>query len=66
MTELLPAQRQGIELVKIEGLSFDSFRRIATTILLPGANSASVLEMVSIGSVDLADAQRIDASALDE
>jgi hypothetical protein len=50
----------------IEGLSFDSFRRIATTILLPGANSASVLEMVSIGSVDLADAQRIDASALDE
>ena len=50
----------------IEGLSFDAFRRIATTILLPGASSASVLEMVSIGSIDLADAQRIDASASDE
>lgn len=50
----------------IEGLSFDAFRRIATTILLPGATSAAVLEMVSIGSVDLADAQRIDASAPDE
>jgi hypothetical protein len=50
----------------IEGLSFDAFRRTATTILLPGATSAAVLEMVSIGSVDLADAQRIDASAPDE
>jgi len=49
-----------------EGLSFDAFRRIATTILLPGATSASVLEMISIGSVDLADAQRIDASGPDE
>jgi hypothetical protein len=50
----------------IEGLSFDAFRRIATTILLPGVTSACVLEMVSIGSVDLADAQRIDASTPDE
>jgi hypothetical protein len=50
----------------IEGLSFDAFRRVATTILLPGASSASVLEMVSIGSVDLADAQRMDASTSDE
>jgi hypothetical protein len=48
----------------IEGLSFAAFRRIATMILVPGA-SASVLEMISIGSVDLADAQRIDASAPD-
>jgi hypothetical protein len=32
-------------------------------ILVPGAGSVSVLEMISIGSVDLADAQRIDASA---
>lgn len=50
----------------IEGLSFAAFRRIATMILVPGASSASVLEMISIGSVDLADAQRIDASAPDE
>ena len=49
----------------IEGLSFNAFRRTATMILVPGT-SASVLEMVSIGSVDLADAQRIDASAPDE
>src|SRR5438034_11792418 len=46
----------------IEGLSFAAFRRIATMILVPGA-SASMLEMISIGSVDLADAQRTDASA---
>ena len=49
----------------IEGLSFAAFRRVATMILVPGAGSASVLEMISIASVDLADAQRIDASAPD-
>jgi hypothetical protein len=46
----------------IEGLSFAAFRRIATMIVVPGA-SASIREMISIGSVDLADAQRIDAIA---
>jgi hypothetical protein len=47
----------------IEGLSFASFRRIATLIMVPAAASrGSVMEMISIGSVDLADAQRIDAS----
>jgi len=50
----------------IEGLSFAAFRRIATMILVPGAASASMLEMISIGSVDLANAQRIDASAPNE
>jgi hypothetical protein len=50
----------------IEGLSFAAFRRIATMIMVPGAASASTLEMISIGSVDLADAQRIDASAPNE
>ena len=49
----------------IEGLSFAAFRRVATMILVPGA-SASTREMISIGSVDLADAQRIDASAANE
>jgi hypothetical protein len=48
----------------IEGLSFAAFRRIATMIVVPGA-SASMREMISIGSVDLADAQRVDASAPD-
>ena len=50
----------------IEGLSFAAFRRIATMILVPGAASASTQEMISIGSVDLADAQRIDACAPNE
>jgi hypothetical protein len=48
----------------IEGLSFASFRRIATMIMVPaGTPHGSTMEMVSIGSVDLSDAQRIDASA---
>jgi hypothetical protein len=47
----------------IEGLSFASFRRIATMIMVPApASRGSTMEMISIGSVDLADAQRIDAS----
>ena len=48
----------------IEGLSFPCFRRVATMIMVPGAppRHASV-EMISISSVDLSDAQRIDASA---
>ncbi len=48
----------------IEGLSFASFRRVATMIMVPAAPPrSSAMEMVSIGSVDLSDAQRIDASA---
>ena len=46
----------------IEGLSFASFRRVATMIMVPAARCSAV-EMVSIGSVDLSDAQRMDASA---
>src|SRR5579872_3908001 len=42
----------------IEGLSFASFRRVATMIVVPAATSrGSTMEMISIGSVDLADAQ---------
>ena len=48
----------------IEGLSFASFRRVATLIMVPAAAPrSSTMEMISIGSVDLSDAQRIDASA---
>jgi hypothetical protein len=48
----------------IEGLSFASFRRVATMIMVPAAASrGATMEMISIGSVDLSDAQRIDASA---
>jgi hypothetical protein len=47
----------------IEGLSFASFRRVATMIMVPAGTRGSAMEMVSIGSVDLSDAQQIDASA---
>jgi hypothetical protein len=47
----------------IEGLSFPAFRRVATMIMVPAAAQRSAMELVSIGSVDLSDAQRIDASA---
>ena len=47
----------------IEGLSFASFRRVATMIMVPAAASrGATMEMISIGPVDLSDAQRIDAS----
>jgi hypothetical protein len=48
----------------IEGLSFPWFRRVPTMIMVPGAPpQRSAMEMISISSVDLSDAQRIDASA---
>jgi hypothetical protein len=51
----------------IEGLSFAAFRRVATMIMVPAAAPrGSTMEMISIGSVDLSDAQRIDASARHE
>ena len=46
----------------IEGLSFAAFRRVATMIEVP-AETGRAIELISIGSVDLSDAQRIDASA---
>ena len=47
----------------IEGLSFACFRRIATMIMVPGPSlHTSSMEMISISSVDLSDAQRNDAS----
>jgi hypothetical protein len=48
----------------IEGLSFASFRRVATMIMVPGAPPHQTsTEMLSISSVDLADAQQADAVA---
>ena len=48
----------------IEGLSFASFRRTATMIMVPGAAPrTSSMEMISINSVDLSEAQLKDASA---
>ena len=48
----------------IEGLSFPCFRRVATMIMVPGAPPHhSSIEMISINSVDLADAQQADVVA---
>jgi hypothetical protein len=48
----------------IEGLSFPCFRRVATLMMIPGAPPrSSTMEMISISSIDLSDAQREDASA---
>ena len=40
--------------------------RIATMIVVPAATTRIAMEMIPIGSVDLSDAQRIDASAPDD
>ena len=51
----------------IEGLSFPCFRRVATMLMVPRASSnISSMEMISISSVDLSDAQCNDASAPNE
>ena len=47
----------------IEGLSFASYRRVATMIMVPAAASrGSAMEMISISAKALTDAQRDDAS----
>jgi hypothetical protein len=46
----------------IEGLSFPCFRRVATMIMVPsGTANNTAIEMISISSVDLSDAQLKDA-----
>ena len=48
----------------IEGLSFPCFRRVATMIMVPGAAPRmSAMEMISIDSADLSNAQRNDVGA---
>lgn len=50
----------------IEGLSFASFRRVATMIMVPAAAPrSSTMEMISIDPVDLSDAQLADAQRAD-
>ena len=51
---------------KIEGLSFAAWRRVATMITVPGEGVRGSAELLSIGSVDLADAQRMDASVAND
>jgi hypothetical protein len=47
----------------IDGLSFAVWRRVATMIMVPAESPRGTMEMLSIGSVDLADAQAADAGA---
>lgn len=75
VTFLHPARIKGVDRVlapgsyevvtdeeMIEGLSFPSFRRIATMIMVPGAPPHHhSMEMLAIASLDLADAQHRDA-----
>jgi hypothetical protein len=62
---LLPAG--GYEVVTdeemIEGLSFASFRRVATMIMVPAAARNGSMEMIPIDPADLDRARRIDADA---
>lgn len=46
----------------IEGLTFSAYRRIATMITVPAEGACGATEMLSIGSIDLANAQAADAS----
>ncbi|MBR0900808.1 hypothetical protein JQ616_38135 [Bradyrhizobium tropiciagri] len=50
----------------IEGLTFSAYRRIATMIVVPAEGAHNSMEVLSIGSVDLANAQAADASASDD
>jgi hypothetical protein len=62
---VLPAGRYEVvtDEEMIEGLSFASWRRVATMITVPAEGARGAMEMLSIGSVDLADAQAADAQA---
>ena len=47
---------------KSEGLSFAAWRRVAIMIAVPSEGVRGSAERLLIGSVDLADAQRMDAT----
>jgi hypothetical protein len=50
----------------IESDASSTCRRIATTIILPADGSGRSLQMLPVGSLDLAVAQRIDASVTND
>ncbi|MDN4987948.1 hypothetical protein KUL72_07285 [Bradyrhizobium arachidis] len=50
----------------IEGLTFSAYRRIATMITVPAEGAVGTMETLSIGSVDLANAQAADASTAND
>ena len=50
----------------IEGLSFECFRRVRTSIMVPGIAQKSSMEMISITSAALTEARRSDLDATHE
>ncbi|HEU0081750.1 MAG TPA: hypothetical protein VFQ87_02670 [Bradyrhizobium sp.] len=62
---LLPAGKYEVvtDEEMIEGLSFASFRRVATMIMAPAAAHNGSMEMITIDPADLERARRIDADA---
>ncbi|TGN89143.1 hypothetical protein EOW77_0010070 [Bradyrhizobium yuanmingense] len=50
----------------IDGLTFAAYRRVATMITVPAEGLRGTTEVLSIGPVDLADAQAADASIANE
>jgi hypothetical protein len=50
----------------IEGFTFSAHRRLATMIVAPAEGAHNSMEVLSIGSVDLANAQAADTSAGDD
>jgi hypothetical protein len=47
----------------IEGLSFPSYRRVATMMMVPGASPHHhSMEMIAVSAADLAEARKLDAA----
>ncbi|QAU44595.1 hypothetical protein [Bradyrhizobium guangzhouense] len=46
----------------IESETFSAWRRVGTSIIVPAESPAGTMEMLSIRALDLAEAQRVDAS----
>ncbi|QPF95069.1 hypothetical protein [Bradyrhizobium commune] len=50
----------------VEGYTFSAWRRVGTSLVVPVEGLPGSVEMLSILARDLADAQRIDASAAND
>jgi len=50
----------------IDGLTFAAYRRIAAMIMVPAEGVRGSMEMLSIGSLEPANAQAADASAAND
>jgi hypothetical protein len=68
IARLLPAGRYDViaDEETIESETFSAWRRVGTTIVLPAEGAGGAMETLSVLAPDLADAQRIDASAVND